>query len=103
MGSVNYTDHMPNTMLLPRNPANPRLVYRMKHVEGSVPCAVCDRPVFPGKQTHMVHVVNGGSHISDAPEHDGDDPGDMAFFPVGSECRKLIPKGFIHRNRPEGE
>lgn len=64
--------------------------------EPNQPCACCGRPVDvrrPG--TRWVTVQDGGATITDEP--DESDRGFMGCFPVGPECAKRIPAGFLVR------
>ena len=40
----------------------------------------------------------GGKIITEDESYDG--PGDLGLHPVGAECRKLIPREYIHREEP---
>lgn len=63
-------------------------------------CVLCGRQASSkGNSLHAV-VVGGGSRFArlDSPEATDDrDPGFMGSFPVGSECAKQFPAGYLER------
>lgn len=59
-------------------------------------CAICGRRT--GRDPLLAHVVDGGTRFIAADDHSEDEtPGDMYWFPVGSECAKAFPAGFLSR------
>lgn len=82
---------------LPRVPTPPAVLSALRPHPEAVPCAVCDRPIAPKKQTHFVHIVDGGGSIFPAEGTYKNEAADLGLHPVGPECRKKIPKGYIVR------
>jgi hypothetical protein len=55
-------------------------------------CVVCGRKA--GR--YIALVVDGGARFGDPEtEDDPDDGGYMGWWPVGSTCKKKLPKGFV--------
>ena len=63
-------------------------------------CIYCGKKVSAKKKyAYFVHVMNGGNMICDTEEElTGEhEAGDMAFFPIGPECRKKLPPEFVFK------
>ncbi len=63
-------------------------------------CYVCGRKV--GKSSHHLRQVNGGGEVAvdhSEPAWDND-PGDLAYWPVGSECLKKLPATAVTERFP---
>lgn len=57
------------------------------------PCIICGKAVT-SKHPKYLRVVEGGSYAV-LPEFQGDydgDPGDLGFYPIGSECLRNHPE-----------
>jgi hypothetical protein len=71
-------------------------------------CCLCQRDIkTPPTETAYLHYVDGGSMILSAEDEKrwqkvtaelpgGQHPGDCGCHPVGSECARKLPKGFVH-------
>lgn len=62
--------------------------------EKGTECAICGRRTS-GRRLRA-RVVDGGVRFA-APDADEDQGGDMGYFPVGTECAKLLPAGWAVR------
>jgi len=60
------------------------------------PCALCGKGVSDAKARYEVHVVDGGG-VLQAVDSLIKLPGDMGWYPVGSDCAKIVPPGFVRR------
>lgn len=63
--------------------------------DNEYPCAVCGNRI--PKWTHSVLLGNGGASLLTPEEAKAarNDPGFMASYPIGPECRKRIPKEYV--------
>jgi hypothetical protein len=64
-------------------------------------CCLCQRDIkTPPAETAYLHYVDGGNAIlaveDEARFSELQDAGDMYSFPVGSECARKLPNGFVH-------
>lgn len=64
-------------------------------------CCLCQRDIkTPPAETDYVHYVDGGSAIlaveDEARFSELQHPGDMYSFPIGPDCARKLPKGFVH-------
>lgn len=60
-------------------------------------CRLCQRDIKDRSKAKWVHEVEGGGwicHVEDDPKYDGT-PGDLLWFPVGPECAKKVPVGYL--------
>lgn len=77
-------------------------------------CCLCQRDIkTPKEKTGTVHYVDGGNSILSLADEDryqamstaqpgGQEPGEMGCFPIGSECARKLPKGFVlHRTKDD--
>lgn len=77
----------------------------------STPCAWCGKHIAPERQIAWVEVFDGGSRWArnddDAAANEAaraDGASYMAFFPVGSDCRRVLEKdGVVIRDIPSSE
>jgi hypothetical protein len=84
-------------------PFGPRYQVRVFGVGGTYTgdeCVVCGRRTSRKSRTNgtTLHgwVVDGGGRFARLDETDMiDSPGDMGYFPVGSECAKAFPAGYL--------
>ena len=62
---------------------------------GMNPCARCGKDVKNEK--YSVHLIDGGTTMLAVADFDKyvSDAGDCGVHPIGSECKKYIPKEFI--------
>lgn len=62
-----------------------------------LPCAYCGRPTQ--ESDSFVRVLNGGGEFARSKTAfdygNGDEAGDMGFFPVGSTCEKTLRQGGV--------
>lgn len=60
-------------------------------------CAICGRPVKEHPGTQWAEVVDGGARFAAIAENAEAhaDGGYMAFFPVGNDCARLFPAGYL--------
>lgn len=59
---------------------------------GTVPCAICGKPIKDGMAKHHAVVTGGGASWGDAKSVEND-AGYMGMWPVGNDChRKYVVK-----------
>tara|TARA_R100000008_G_scaffold68223_1_gene45419 strand:+ start:969 stop:1271 length:303 start_codon:yes stop_codon:yes gene_type:complete len=64
------------------------------------PCVLCRRPVRMDRPVFMICMIDGGSKLIafDAVTAEIEDRSDfVGCHPVGSSCRKKLPKRFVQR------
>jgi hypothetical protein len=59
-----------------------------KTPEGTMPCAICGKPVVTENAKHWSRVVDGGSRFTLTSDDCFDGSGDMGCFPVGNDCHR---------------
>lgn len=72
-------------------------------------CCLCQRDIkTPPSETGYCHYVDGGNSILAVEDEGrwvavtgemagGQSPGEMGSFPIGSECARKLPNGFVHK------
>jgi hypothetical protein len=60
------------------------------------PCRLCGRKVREPYR-YCIHEVGGGGFAlrEEDEKYYANDPGDLGEQPVGSECRKIFPPGYV--------
>lgn len=58
-------------------------------------CVCCNKPMKPEQVKYMVHMTTDWLMIDTDDEKLVD--GSQGFFPVGSECKKNLPKQFVFK------
>jgi hypothetical protein len=66
-------------------------------------CIMCGRRTASQKNTLFGWVVDGGSRFARLDETGIDERGDMGMFPVGSECAKAFPEGYLTKVDAEAD
>ena len=63
----------------------------------AAPCVICGKPVKNSSPAKSAEVTDGGNRfVPIAEKADENDDGYMGFYPVGSECARLFPAGYLH-------
>lgn len=103
--------------MLEKNPKNPRIFqtdylfgekYHAKTQNGShfLQCVFCGRDTSKQGKSNGVMVGGGAAFIVHPEDYPLNDGGDMGWFPVGSECIKIVPSEFrlsnIYDNKVKG-
>lgn len=58
-----------------------------------LPCVVCGKSIRSPR--YQVHLVDGGSSLCHVEDSYDDAPADLGWYPVGAECRRKLPAGYI--------
>jgi hypothetical protein len=58
-------------------------------------CVCCNKPMKPEQVKYMVHMTTDWLMTDVGNESDIDNS--QGFFPVGSECKKQLPKQFVFK------
>jgi len=59
---------------------------------GTMPCAVCGRPIKDGAWAYAVRIVNGGNAIGTDAEGDAEPAADLGLYPLGRDCLRAHPE-----------
>jgi hypothetical protein len=64
--------------------------------DGEDPCAICGKLVKHSPGTKWAEVVDGGARFATIDEKaDENDSGYMGGFPVGNDCARRFPDGYL--------
>jgi len=81
----------------PRFEQNEEL-YKPGHTER---CVCCNKPMKSEQVKYMVHMTTDWVAVDTEDEHVVKENGyeSQGFFPIGSECKNKMEKGFIFKNQ----
>jgi hypothetical protein len=82
-------------------PFGPKYQERTANGSHGDECVVCGRRTSGRKTSpNLIRVVDGGGRFARLDELQGidvDAAGDMYIFPIGSECKKALPAGYVQK------